>query len=342
MRGHGTGWKHHSSMNDVELYTKSVRSHVSGQWKQLNRGVGILHFPIEVCAALVEDTAKKDEHFERSHCIARYDRMNTVQYSAFKSIYGSKPRDFVMRVRRARLPNGDIMMSSYSTEHHEGPEHRQYIRGELIVGGFLFERIDDRSCRCSYLVCFDPKGWFPPFAVNLVAKKQPLVIDRLRTSLRDPVQYAAALARSKDDPFTTIGERPAPVQAPPNAAPFVPDDGPLPSAERGLVYQRDMEADDVFARERSLVSSTSISALPQFARVRSCSARGMAPRTLVRASTLAATRPTVQDERLYAERHSARTAQQASQGESMSHSSRLLLRSQLMLGQWMNSLRGGT
>lgn len=198
------GWRFKSRQHEVDLYTKSIRSTISGKMRQATKGVGLMQFPALLCAAIVEETAKKDEHYDQYRCIVRYDRAHATQYSSFKGIYGSKPRDFVIHTRRLILQSGNIVMSSYSVEHADCPARSTHIRAELLVGAFMFQPLTKHTCRAYYLVSFDPLGSFPTFAVNLVSSKQPLLIDKLRKRLNDPEQYRNAIQAIQQKPILSL------------------------------------------------------------------------------------------------------------------------------------------
>ncbi len=57
------------------------------------------------------------------------------------------------------------------------------VRGEIVVAGYVLEKLEDKLSRVTYLSCSDLKGSIPQFLINLVTKKQASVAGILRDTI---------------------------------------------------------------------------------------------------------------------------------------------------------------
>ncbi len=153
------GWHFHSQSALVQLYTKTLHL-PNGEQRLCSKGVAVFPVPAEVLAAVADDYSKTEDYFESSRCVQRHDAFNSVQYTSFKSVLGTKRRDFVLSSRRQlHSAHGDIVLSGRSVEWPGVPERATHVRGMLYLGGFCIQRLTSTSCRCYYGACFDPRGW---------------------------------------------------------------------------------------------------------------------------------------------------------------------------------------
>jgi len=68
-----------------------------------------------------------------------------------------------------------------SIVHPDAPEESGYVRGNILVSGYVATEIPDRPSQCKivYLLQADPKGWLPVWVVNLLAGDQAMNVVRL-------------------------------------------------------------------------------------------------------------------------------------------------------------------
>jgi len=61
------------------------------------------------------------------------------------------------------------------------PQVKGCVRGEVQSSGYIcIPNADNKTCKLTYLVQVDPKGWLPVWLVNLVAADQAMNVLRLK------------------------------------------------------------------------------------------------------------------------------------------------------------------
>jgi len=83
------------------------------------------------------------------------------------------PRDFVAINGRWQSPTGEMYIYGSSINHKEDRVTSNYVRGYVMVTGFIFSPIegDQNSCRCTRILQLDPKGMIPAWIVNAGKKR---------------------------------------------------------------------------------------------------------------------------------------------------------------------------
>lgn len=77
-------------------------------------------------------------------------------------------RDFVYlnSLHEAQDDDDRVVISSTSIEREDCPPKKGFVRGKLLLGGFVIKPIDSKSCIIDYFVQADIGGWIPRFLVN--------------------------------------------------------------------------------------------------------------------------------------------------------------------------------
>ncbi len=57
-------------------------------------------------------------------------------------------------------------MAVYSVEDERFPVDKNYVRADLTISGYLFEKIDENNTKVTIGMNFDPKGSIPKYIVN--------------------------------------------------------------------------------------------------------------------------------------------------------------------------------
>ena len=97
------------------------------------------------------------------------EKFKVVQVE-YKGVWPVANRDFVIVSERYQDENTYIIATkscSYPKEETKG-----VVRAELFVGGYIIERIDEKSTKVSYIANSDPKGNIPGMVKNTLASKQ--------------------------------------------------------------------------------------------------------------------------------------------------------------------------
>lgn len=92
-------------------------------------------------------------------------------------------RDFVS-IQHKRVISQDLAVTACTNiEHNSAPVDKNYVRGDVKVGGYVIEKVDDKQCTVTYVVQVDLKGMVPGFAVNAASVDQGLTILHLRKAM---------------------------------------------------------------------------------------------------------------------------------------------------------------
>jgi hypothetical protein len=79
--------------------------------------------------------------------------------------------------------DGKTYAIAKSVEHPDCPPVKKVVRGNLFFGAYVFEPMADNDVRVTYLINADIGGSIPKRAINLVNKKQPMVLSNIKKIL---------------------------------------------------------------------------------------------------------------------------------------------------------------
>ena len=65
------------------------------------------------------------------------------------------------------------------------PEKKKVVRGELIIGGWLIEKLEEKLSRATYVSCSDLKGNVPQTLINMVMKEEGAIAGVLREKMNE-------------------------------------------------------------------------------------------------------------------------------------------------------------
>jgi len=83
----------------------------------------------------------------------------------YKAPFPVKSRDFCLK-RFVHSRNSDILICGVSIVDDDLPPVKKYIRGEVLMSGYLFESISKEETQITSIIYIDPKGWIPNFVVK--------------------------------------------------------------------------------------------------------------------------------------------------------------------------------
>ena len=66
----------------------------------------------------------------------------------------------------------------------EYPPTKGVVRGEVIFGGYVIEKIDDKKTRVTYVSCTDLNGSIPQMLVNQVQQSQGSIAGRVEVNMK--------------------------------------------------------------------------------------------------------------------------------------------------------------
>ncbi|KAH3761609.1 START domain [Pelomyxa schiedti] len=102
----------------------------------------------------------------------------TLGHACFKSpSMMVSARDFVfLSISTFDAASNSGIVVSQSVDLPEIPEKKPYVRGDLMISGYIIEPEPSGGMHINYFAQLDPKGWIPTAVVNSVAKDQPMLL----------------------------------------------------------------------------------------------------------------------------------------------------------------------
>jgi len=81
-------------------------------------------------------------------------------------------RDAILLRSVIRLPDGTIQLINTSINDSRAEELSGYVRCYVKIAGWIIKPLEDgKKSFCIRLAQIDPRGWIPPFVVNLFKRK---------------------------------------------------------------------------------------------------------------------------------------------------------------------------
>ena len=96
----------------------------------------------------------------------------------YKAVWPVANRDFVILSIRAEEENCSYIATKSC--NYPFDEVKGVVRAELFVGGYIIERIDEKSTRVTYIANSDPKGSIPGMVKNTLSSKQGGVASKIQ------------------------------------------------------------------------------------------------------------------------------------------------------------------
>eukprot|EP00339_Tiarina_fusa_P015843 CAMPEP_0117023768 /NCGR_PEP_ID=MMETSP0472-20121206/17710_1 /TAXON_ID=693140 ORGANISM="Tiarina fusus, Strain LIS" /NCGR_SAMPLE_ID=MMETSP0472 /ASSEMBLY_ACC=CAM_ASM_000603 /LENGTH=205 /DNA_ID=CAMNT_0004729991 /DNA_START=70 /DNA_END=687 /DNA_ORIENTATION=- len=136
------------------------------------------------CTEDLESRKSWDELFIEGNVVRELDDAHQIIHFKFKSpSMMVTNRDFVMARAVKRNDDGVILSNHVSVVVDDCPDAKGFVRGDVFASGYWIKPNGDGTSTVAYVVQIDPKGWIPTAIVNVVAKKQPLVLAKMRDFL---------------------------------------------------------------------------------------------------------------------------------------------------------------
>ena len=96
----------------------------------------------------------------------------------YKAVWPVANRDFV--IVSVRHDDGNCHYIATKSCSYPFDEVKGVVRAELSVGGYIIEKIDEKSTRVTYIANSDPKGNIPGMVKNTLASKQGGVASKVQ------------------------------------------------------------------------------------------------------------------------------------------------------------------
>lgn len=140
----------------------------------------------EVIEYLSQDgvTADYDDQFVTGGTIKSLGCNTKIARSAYKGMMFISGRDFCLVSTTVVKPTESIIAAT-SCEHEDCPLDTKYVRGEVVIGGWILKPNEDPSkADAIYISQSDLKGKIPQGVTNSVCKKQGLTIQKVNNAMK--------------------------------------------------------------------------------------------------------------------------------------------------------------
>lgn len=105
-----------------------------------------------------------------------------INYMQYKGIWPVDNREFVSVSAKER--NGDKIYIATTACPFEVPASKGVVRGEVFVGGYIIEKIDDNTTQITYVSDADLKGSIPGMVKNTLSAKQGEIASKVGPAMQ--------------------------------------------------------------------------------------------------------------------------------------------------------------
>ena len=163
------------------------------------KGVGTIRAPPEFVMRFLKDpshTLELDDMMKESRIVHKVSSAVHLVHLLYKAVWPTSPRAFSVLSVGGQVDAESWMSCGTSIEDPRIPPEKGYVRGGLVIGGYLIKSCPDNPdiCEVMYAAQVDLKGNIPSFVVNKISDSQPMCVHRLR-GLVEPLWNAM-----KNDP----------------------------------------------------------------------------------------------------------------------------------------------
>ena len=160
------------------------------------RGDAILPFGIPAIFKLIVTASRAcsiNPQIVSSTNVRQISTNTNIQYLQFKQVWPTTARDFCNLTHWRILSDYRVLIFSTSHEAEEAPELSAFVRGELIIGGYVLTPTPTGTL-IQYVVQSDLKGNIPKSVRNIVSSTQPLIVANIRKVLEEDAKRDESIA----------------------------------------------------------------------------------------------------------------------------------------------------
>lgn len=92
-------------------------------------------------------------------------------------------RDFVNVSKKIIESDSKIYIGTKACSYPY-PEQKGVVRGEVLIGGYIMEKIDEKSTRVTYISDADLKGSIPGMIKNTLSQQQGEVAAKIEKAMK--------------------------------------------------------------------------------------------------------------------------------------------------------------
>ena len=175
-------WVEKTNGKGVTVSTSMVNG---STWQAIRAETVITTAKENIKDLLLDDTkfGAYDDMFDFCQFIIRVDERTVIRRVAFKAIWPTSPRDFIVLTTWTELPDGSILISSKSAGNDIGAEEKGFVRGNILCSGYHIRPYRDGAtdikpgqCKVTLSAHSDLGGSLPSSIINMLATSAPIKI----------------------------------------------------------------------------------------------------------------------------------------------------------------------
>jgi len=101
----------------------------------------------------------------------------------YKGIWPVSNRDFINVAANHKESDNKFYIATKSCKY-PCPEVKGVVRGEVFVGGYIIEKIDENTTSVTYISDADLKGAIPAMIKNTISQKQGEIASKIQSTMQ--------------------------------------------------------------------------------------------------------------------------------------------------------------
>jgi hypothetical protein len=144
-------------------------------WSMIRTRAKLNALPATVLSLLLDDSRIKeyDDMFDSIKMIERVDDFAMFKRTTYKPVWPTAPRDFCMLSSWGTLEDGSAFLVNRSMNHPDCPEVKGFVRGFLMMCGFLMVPSSGNGCTLTMVVHTELGGSLPASIINKISTGAP-------------------------------------------------------------------------------------------------------------------------------------------------------------------------
>jgi len=178
-------WQEIKKADGIQLYSSSV----AGTAILKIKAVAVIDAEIRRVMAIIDDVAHNPDwlpYLIETRVLEQRSEADKLLYSRFDAAWPARDRDVVYRVRVTKHEDGSIIYQQQSQKSPLMPAQDDYVRANLIQGGYSLIPVDGNQTRVELLLHADPRGKLPLWIINIIKQRLPFeLLKGLRRQLAE-------------------------------------------------------------------------------------------------------------------------------------------------------------
>lgn len=104
--------------------------------------------------------------------IEQVDDKTSIRRMKYKPVWPTSPRDFIVCTTWFPSDNGYLLCSKSASDEYYAKK-KNYVRGNIIIAGYVIKRRDNGGCDLSLIAHTELGGTLPSTIVNMYSSNAP-------------------------------------------------------------------------------------------------------------------------------------------------------------------------